>query len=84
MSSPVFINIYSNGDIWVSPESIDPKVRGTATGTLVSCYRVNSNPSLQKIATLTGSGNASTSALADSLGKGTGANGSRHTQKELT
>jgi hypothetical protein len=42
-----------------------------------------SDAALQKVATLTGSGNSSASALADSLSKGTGASGSKHTQKEL-
>jgi hypothetical protein len=84
MSVPMFISVFSSGEIWVSNGAgIDPKVSGPATGTLVSCYRVNSVPSLQKIATLTGSGNASASALADSGTKGTGTSGSRHTQKEL-
>lgn len=84
MSVPMFISIYSNGDIWVSNAAItEPKNLGEA-GTLVTCVRVNSDASPQKIATLTGSGNASASALAESVGKGTGASGSRFTQKELT
>lgn len=87
MSVPMFINIYSSGNIWVDNVSHrDPKTfRGTAgeSGTLVTCIRVNSDASHQKVATLTGSGNASASALADSLGLGTGASGSRHTQKEI-
>lgn len=85
MSVPMFIHIYSNGDIWVGNEAIvDPKVKGSATGTLVTCLRVNSDAALQKVATLTGSGNASASALADSAAKGTGATGSKFTQKELS
>jgi hypothetical protein len=85
MSVPIFVNIYSSGEVWVSNEAgVDPKKQGSATGTLVTCVKVNSVPSLQKIAVLTGSGNSSASALADSLSKGTGATGSRHTQKELT
>lgn len=84
MSVPIFISIYSNGNIWVGSEaSKDPKNAGEA-GTLVTTIRVNSNASLQKVATLTGSGNASASALADSAAKGTGASGSKFTQKELT
>lgn len=87
MSVPMFISIYSNGDIWVHNKAdYDPKTyHGTASesGTLVTCLRVNSDAGPQKVATLTGSGNASASALADSLGKGTGASGSRHSQKEL-
>lgn len=86
MSVPMFIHIYSNGNIWVGNQAVlDPKTFGVAeAGTLVTCVRVNSDASLQKIATLTGSGNASASALADSLSKGTGASGSKFTQKELT
>jgi hypothetical protein len=88
MSVPMFIQIYSNGNIWVDNTAHrDPKTfNGTQgeAGTLVTCVRVNSDASLQKVATLTGSGNASASALADSLGKGTGATGSKHTVKELT
>lgn len=88
MSVPMFIHIYSNGDIWVGNQAIiDPKTFGGTTGetgTLITCVRVNSDASLQKIATLTGSGNSSASALADSLAKGTGASGSKFTQKELT
>jgi len=82
----MFINVYSSGEIWVSNAAgIDPlQAQVKPTGTLVTCIRVSSIPSLQKVAVLTGSGNASASALADSLGKGTGASGSRHTQKELT
>jgi hypothetical protein len=85
MSIPVFIHIYSNGNVWFGNQAnLDPKVNGTEAGTLVTCVRVNSDASLQKVATLTGSGNASASALADSLSKGTGASGSKFTQKELT
>jgi hypothetical protein len=83
MSVPLFIHIYSNGDIWVGNEAIvDPKVKGLAVGTLVTCVRVNSDCALQKVATLTGSGNSSASALATTAG--TGAAGSKFTQKELT
>jgi len=88
MSVPMFINIYSSGNIWVSNEAgQDPKTyKGTQgeSGTLVTCIKVNSNASHQKVATLTGSGNASASALAETLGLGTGASGSRHTVKEIT
>lgn len=83
MSVPMFINIYSDGGVWVSNAAhIDPKVYRNATGTLVTCVRVNSDATVQKITTLTGSGNASASALAAS--GGTGTSGSRHTQNELT
>lgn len=84
MSVPMFISIFSNGDVWVSNGAhLDPKSLGEA-GTLVTCIRVNSDAAPQKVATLTGSGNASASGLADSLSKGTGASGSRFTQKEIT
>lgn len=84
MSQPVFISIFSNGNIWVGNGAHqDPKGAGEA-GTLVTCIRVNSDAALQKVATLTGSGNASASALAENLSKGTGASGSKFTQKELT
>jgi len=85
MSVPMFVHIFSNGNVWVGNQAqLDPKVNGTEAGTLVTAVRVNSDATLQKIATLTSSGNASASALADSLGKGTGATGSKFTQKELT
>lgn len=85
MSHPCFIHIYSNGNIWFGTDaSLDPKTRGVVeAGTLVTCVRVNSDAALQKVATLTGSGNSSASALADSAAKGTGASGSKFTQKEL-
>lgn len=84
MSVPMFIDIYSNGDVWVSNSaSVTPSVSQEA-GTRITCIRVNSDAGLQKVATLTGSGNASASGLADSLSKGTGASGSKFTQKELT
>ncbi len=84
MSVPMFIHVYSNGNIWVSNDvNLDPKVRGSEAGTLVTCLRVNSDVSIQKVATLTGSGNSSSSALAETLSKGTGASGSKHTQKEV-
>jgi hypothetical protein len=84
MSVPIFVHIYSNGEIWVSNQAITSPSTTVETGTLVTCLRINSDASLQKVATLTGSGNASASALADSFGKGTGATGSKFTQKEIT
>jgi len=80
MPASAFIHIYSNGEVWFGNQADQ-----AATGkTLVTCIRVNPDASFQKVATLTGSGNSSASALADSLGKGTGASGSKFTQKELT
>jgi hypothetical protein len=84
MSVPMFIHIYSNGDLWVGNQAGFTPSASQEAGTLVTCVRVNSDAAFQKVATLTGSGNASPSALADSLGKGTGATGSKFTQKELT
>lgn len=81
MSVPMFVHIFSNGNVWVTNQAT---VAPTEVGVLVTCVRVNSDASLQKVATLTGSGNASASALADSLGRGTGTSGSRHTVKEIT
>jgi hypothetical protein len=84
MSVPCFIHIFSNGDIWFGNQAGVSPTAAQESGTLVTCVRVNSDAAMQKAATLTGSGNASTSALADSFGKGTGASGSNFTQKELT
>jgi hypothetical protein len=65
---PIFIWIFSNGQVWFSKE---PKVPGGAsTYTLVSCFRVNSLAKAQAITTLTGSGNSSSSALAATGGTG--------------
>ncbi len=85
MSVPMFISIFSSGNVYVGNQAAhDAKVTLGEAGTLVTCVRVNSDATHQKVATLTGSGNASASALADSLSKGTGATGSRYTQKEIT
>ncbi len=77
MSVPNFISIMSNGDIWFSN-----RADFTPSGTLVTTIRVNSDALPQKIGTITGSGNSSASALACSAG--TGASGSKYTQKEIT
>lgn len=83
MSHPIFLHVYSTGDIWVGNEAIvDPKVKGSATGTLVTVVRFNSDCTLQKVATLTGSGNSSATALACTAGTGVGAD--RFKVKELT
>lgn len=78
MSSSLFISFYSNGHVYVSPEtewrpgatavnaSSEPKV--TEAGTLVKVFRVNSTCTSQLLTTLTGSGNSSASALAASGG----------------
>ena len=72
MSVPMFIDIYSDGSIWVSNGAQVTPSAAQQSGTRVTCIRINSDATLQKIATLTGSGNASASALADSAAKGTG------------
>lgn len=84
MSHPIFISVYSNGHIWVRNNASEAPTVAQEAGTLVTCLRVSSDCSLQKVASLTGSGNASASALADSFGKGTGAAGSKFTVAELT
>jgi hypothetical protein len=56
---PLFISVTSTGDIHVSSQKTD-----TPTGTIVATFRVNSGTALAKLGTLTGSGNASNSALA--------------------
>lgn len=58
MASPVFISITSTGQIWVSND-----VTFNPSGTIVKQFRVNPNATNQKICTLTGSGNSSSSAL---------------------
>lgn len=84
MSVPVFISIYANGDIWFGHRADQAPSSTQESGVaLVTCVRVNSDASFQKVATLTGSGNSSSSALADSFAKGTGASGSKFTQKEI-
>jgi len=70
MSSPLFITIYSNGDIWVYKD-VNFTVPSSEAGTVVKHFRINADPSPQKITTLTGSGNSSASALAASNGSTT-------------
>jgi hypothetical protein len=83
MSVPIFLHIYSNGDIWFTNDVSKTPTSTQESGTLVTSIRVNSDASLQKIATLTGSGNSSASGLAESVGKGTGTSKSRFTVSEL-
>lgn len=82
--TPVFLHIYSSGNLWITNQALVGPSPAQESGTLVTVVRFASDATLQKIATLTGSGNSSASALADSLGKGTGATGSKFTQHELT
>lgn len=70
MSSPIFLTVFSNGDIWVSKD-VNWTPPASETGTVVKHFRINGDPSSQKITTLTGSGNASASALAASNGSTT-------------
>lgn len=64
MSVPFYITINTNGDIWVGG---DVNAKPTS-GTILKQFRVNSDCSLQKITTLTGSGNSSSSALSATNG----------------
>lgn len=70
MSSPIFITVYSNGDIWVSKD-VNFVAPSSEAGTVVKHFKVNGDASAQKITTLTGSGNSSASALAASGGSTT-------------
>lgn len=72
MSTPIFLTVYSNGDIWLNKDVTAPS--GTS-GTVVKNFRINSDASAQKITTLTGSGNASASALAATNGSATSRHG---------
>lgn len=65
--SPFFITIYSNGDIWVSKD-VNFVAPASESGTVLKHFRINGDPTAQKITTLTGSGNSSASALAASGG----------------
>jgi len=75
MSAPIVISVYSNGNIWVSTDGVVPS---SEAGTLLKHFRINGHPTVQKITTLTGSGNSSASALAAS-----GSTTSRHGKNGL-
>lgn len=64
MSAPFFLTINTNGDIWVGG---DVNAKPT-TGTVLKHFRIQSDCALQKITTLTGSGNSSASALSATNG----------------
>lgn len=69
MSAPIFLAVYSNGDIWIHKNAnfqLNPPA--SEGGTLLKIFRINSDASAQKVTTLTGSGNSSASALAASGG----------------
>lgn len=57
--NPIFISITSTGQIWVAN-----RVDFIPAGTVVQHFRVNPDGVAQLLGTLTGSGNASASALA--------------------
>jgi hypothetical protein len=56
---PHFLHVMSNGQIWISVDAVFNPV-----GTVVAQFRISSLPTNQLVCTLTGSGNASASALA--------------------
>lgn len=58
--TPLFIHICSNGQIWATQDA----AFSPSGLTVLATFRVNSLLTSQKICTLTGSGNASASALA--------------------
>jgi hypothetical protein len=81
MSHPVFVHIYSNGNIWFANDaSFDPKsARPAEAGTLITAVRVNSDAAPQKISVMGGTTSSNLTAT-----NGTGASGSKFTTKELT
>jgi hypothetical protein len=52
MSTPVFLHVMSNGEIWVSNNPND-----TPTGVVTATYKISSDPKFQKIGTLSGTAN---------------------------
>ena len=78
MSLPVWIAVYSNGNVWyfndgeylpgATQVNASSQPKSAEAGTLVKVFRINSDAKAQKITTLTGSGNSSSSALAASGG----------------
>lgn len=66
MSVPVFLHVTTAGAVYVSSQKED------TPASLLQTFRVNSDTGLVKIATLTGSGNSSASALAVSGAVATG------------
>lgn len=63
--TPIFIHIMSTGAIWISND-----VSFVPAGTVVTSFRANPNTTNQLLCTLTGSGNASASALAVTIPTG--------------
>ena len=79
MSVPIFVHIYSNGDIWLTNQATVAPATTSEAGTLVTILRVNSDAAMQKITTLGGTVSSSLTSTG-----GTGTTGSRFTVKELT
>lgn len=61
MSAPLFLTFMSDGTVWKSQNANTIPVSGAAT--VVGTLRVNSDAHEQKLTTLSGSGNSSSSAL---------------------
>lgn len=57
MSTPVFLHVMSNGDLWVSNN-----VNDTPTGTITGTYRFLDDAKFQKIGTLSGTFSSSLAA----------------------
>ena len=62
MANPIFLTFMSDGTVWFTKNINTIPTSGAAT--VVGCIKVNDLASEQKLTTLTGSGNASASALA--------------------
>jgi hypothetical protein len=65
---PIYFFVYTNGEIWVcnDPSNTSPK----GSGTVLQAWSICSNAHVQKIGTLTGSGNSSSGSLAVTLPTG--------------
>ena len=74
MSAPIFLTVYSTGDVWMYRD-VNFVVPPSQTGTVVKHFRINGGLAGQKITTLTGSGNASATALAATNGSATSRHG---------
>lgn len=78
MSKPIFLFLYSNGNLYFSPElAFTPGVRNessqksvTEAGTLVKVWQINSDAGAQKITTLTGTVSSSLAASGGGTVKG--------------
>ena len=78
MSHPIFLHIYSNGNVYVSNEfAFTPGTRNessqkqvTEAGTLVKVFQFNSDVAAQKITTLSGTVSSSLAATGGGTLKG--------------